>query len=85
MSGWPAHRLRTPLRCHPREARIERQRTVDERYHRTNVLAEVCQGRSGIHQDTRIIARDFEGSPGEISTLQEICPRFSLRLSYIRR
>jgi hypothetical protein len=55
-----------------RKTGIERQSPVNQRYHGTNVLAEMAQRVSGICQDARIIDGASEGTPSEISALQTI-------------
>src|SRR5271170_7224058 len=52
--------------------RVERQRTVDQRHHGADVLAEIGQRLSGIRQDPWVIASYFESSPGEIGALQTV-------------
>ena len=73
MSGWPAH---SPENAADGPAagvvRVERQRTVDQRDHRADVLAEIGQREGGIRQDARVVAGHFEGPPGEIDALQTV-------------
>ena len=47
--GLARKRLRMPLMMPAaREIRVERQRTIDQRYHRADVLAEIGQREGGI-------------------------------------
>ena len=55
-----------------RVIRVQRERTINQRYRRVNVLAEVGQCVSGTDQDARIIVGHFQGSPGEIDALQTV-------------
>src|SRR5690242_16407966 len=59
-----------------RKIRVEREGTVDQRHHRADVLAEISQRKSGIHQDSRIVTGHLQGSPGEIGSLQTARRRF---------
>src|SRR6516165_4702150 len=52
-----------------REIRVERERTVGQCHHGADVLAKIGERLGSIRQDARVVARDFEGSPGEINTL----------------
>jgi len=47
MSGWPASILSTPLANHPRVVRVERQGTINQRHHGTDILAEISQRVGG--------------------------------------
>src|SRR6516165_4056560 len=53
-----------------REVRVKRQGTIDQRHHGTDILAEISQRVGDMHQDDRVVASDFQGSPGEIDSLQ---------------
>src|SRR5215469_5045621 len=55
-----------------REIRVERQGTIDQRYHRADVLAEIGQCEGGIRQRARVVAGHFQGSPREIAALQTV-------------
>jgi hypothetical protein len=55
-----------------REARIERQRTVDQRYHGIDVLAEKRKRLSGIREDAGVVFSHFECTLGEIGALPNI-------------
>ena len=55
-----------------REARVERQRTINQRHHRTDVLAERGQREGGIGKGARIVAGNLQGAPGEIGALAAI-------------
>ena len=72
MSGWPASILSTPLANHPRVVRVERQGTINQRHHGTDILAEISQRVGDMHQDDRVVVSYFQGSPGEISALQAV-------------
>src|SRR5580704_13487040 len=54
------------------EVWVERQRAVDQRQHRTDVLPKIAQRVGGIRQDDRVVAGYFEGSPCEIGTFQTV-------------
>src|SRR3984893_9443308 len=54
------------------EIRVKRQRTIGQRDHRVDVLTERGQREARIHQDARIVARHFQGLPGETGTLQTV-------------
>ena len=47
-----------------REARVERQRAVDQRHHGADVLAEIGQREGGIRQDARVVAGHLAGPAG---------------------
>jgi len=47
-------------------ARIERERTVDQPDHRTDILAELNQRKGSIGEDARVILRGLERLPGNI-------------------
>jgi hypothetical protein len=55
-----------------REIRVEREGTVDQCHHGADVLAKIGQRLGSIREDARVVARHFEGSPGEINTLQTV-------------
>jgi hypothetical protein len=65
----PEHATDQPA---PREVRVERQRTISQRRHGPDVLAEISQREGGIRQSPRIIAGQLQGSFGEIDTLQTV-------------
>src|SRR5215472_2870012 len=58
-----------------RVVRVERQGTVDQRYHGTDILAEIGQRVGGIRQDAWIVTGHHQGWPGEIYALRTICLR----------
>ena len=43
-----------------RKARVEGQRAIDQRHHRTDVFAEKCRREGGVGKDTRVVARHLE-------------------------
>src|SRR5215471_2768962 len=49
-----------------REARIKRERAVDQGYHGAEILAEICE-------DARIIPSDAQRSPGAIRGFPTVC------------
>jgi hypothetical protein len=55
---------------------VELQGAVNQHYHGPDVLAEISQRKSGIHQDARVIAGHLQGSPGEIGALPTVGHRF---------
>src|SRR5215813_5164583 len=55
-----------------REARVECQRSVDQRHHRADILVEIGQRLGGIGQDARVVAGHLQGSPGEIGALEAV-------------
>src|SRR6516164_8300101 len=55
-----------------REIWIERQSAVNQRYHGTDVLAEIGKRDGGIRQNPRIIAGHFKGSSREVDALPTI-------------
>src|SRR5215471_10798250 len=55
-----------------REARIEQQRSVDQRYHGTDILTESGERDRGSRQDSGIVASHFERSPSELRALPTI-------------
>lgn len=70
MSGWPAHIFEDAADVPAAgEIRVERQGAVDQRHHRTDILAKIGQRLDGIHQNARVVAGHFEGSPREIDAL----------------
>src|SRR5260370_42491918 len=50
-------------------ARVERQRTVDQPDHGTEVLAGLSQHDGGDGEDARVVLRHLERLPGEIAAL----------------
>src|SRR6266481_3195361 len=54
------------------KARVERQRTVDQRDHGTHILAEIGERESGIGERAGIVTGHLEGAPGEIGTLAAV-------------
>ena len=50
-----------------REIRVEREGTIDQCHHGADILAKIGQRLGGIRQDARVVARHFQGSPGEIN------------------
>src|SRR5215472_18310058 len=52
--------------------RIERQGTVDQRRHGTDILAEIGKRMGCIRQDARIVAGHFQGSPCEFGALHAV-------------
>jgi hypothetical protein len=70
MPGWPAH-ISEDAADVPAASVVwvERQRTINQRHHGADVLAEIRQHDGGIHQDAGILAGHFQGSPGEIGAL----------------
>src|SRR5262249_933712 len=55
-----------------RKIRVEREGTIDQRYHCVDVLAEIGQGESGIDNNVRIVTGDFQGSLREIDSLAAV-------------
>ena len=55
-----------------RETRVECQGTINQRHHGADVLAEIGQHSSGVHQDARVVAGHFQGSPRESGALQTV-------------
>src|SRR6516165_9041345 len=52
--------------------RVESERTIDERDHRPDILAEIGECLGGIRQSARIVSGDLEGSSGEIDPLHTV-------------
>jgi len=46
------------------ETRVQLQRAIDQRDHRTDVLAEICERERGIRQDARVVPCHFQSPPG---------------------
>ena len=57
------------------EARVERQRTVDQPDHGTDILAELRQHLGGVGEDARVVLRHLERLPSKIAGLAAICLR----------
>jgi hypothetical protein len=49
------------------EARVERQRSVDQPDHGTYVLAEMSQNKGRVGEDARVVLRHLERLPSEIN------------------
>src|SRR5215471_1529315 len=58
-----------------REIRVEREGTLSQCHHGADVLAKIGKRLGSIREDARVVARDFEGSPGEINTLHAMRQR----------
>ena len=58
-----------PAEC---EARVERERAIDQRRHRAEVLAEIGQYHGGDGEDARIVARLLQCPVGVIDALQSV-------------
>src|SRR5438132_4428180 len=56
-------------------ARVERERTVDQPDHRTDILAEIRQYVGGVGEDARIVLPRLERSPSKINALAAECLR----------
>src|SRR5207248_5320551 len=56
-----------------RVVRVDGQRTVNQRHHGADVLAEIGQRLSGMRQDAGVVAGHFQGSPCEINALENVC------------
>src|SRR5215469_5714036 len=56
------------------EARVEKQRAVNQCHHRADVLAEVRQSKRSVCQAAWVIAGHFQCSPREIDALTANCP-----------
>src|SRR5260370_23893510 len=54
------------------EARVERQCTVVQPYHSTDVLAEIRQHECGIGKDARVVLCHLERLPGKIAGLATV-------------
>jgi hypothetical protein len=48
---------------------------LDQRNHGADVLAEIGEREGGIRQNARVVTGHFQGSPGEIGTLETVCVR----------
>ena len=48
------------------KARIERKRTVDQRDHGADILAEIRQHKGGVGEDARVVAAPLERPPSKI-------------------
>src|SRR5215831_1193319 len=57
------------------EARVERERTVDQPDHGTDVLPELTQHESGVREDARVVLPRLERTPGKIYALAAGCLR----------
>jgi len=55
------------------EARVERQRTVDQPYRGADVLAEYSQYKGGVGKDARVVLRRLERLPRKITGLAAGC------------
>src|ERR1700746_1087139 len=55
-----------------REIRVERERAIDQRHHRADILAEMRQREGRVRQDAWILAANFQCSPCEIGALQPV-------------
>ena len=58
------------------EAWVERERTVDQSHHRTDILAERRQYEGGVGEDARIVLPHLERLPSKIASLAAGCLRF---------
>jgi len=58
-----------------REVRVERQATINQRHHRTDVFAEIGERVGGIHQDVGIVAGYLQGPSRKIDALQTVSLR----------
>src|SRR6202035_4338801 len=56
------------------EARGQCEGTVDQRHHRTDILAEIRQNKRCIGQDARVVARHLERLPSKIYPLSRRSP-----------
>src|SRR5438132_13860568 len=56
-------------------ARVERERTVDNADHRTNILAEPREHLGGIGKDARVVLRHLQRLPSKIAGLAAGCLR----------
>ena len=57
------------------EARVERQRTVDQPDHGADILAEIRQHEGGVGEDARVVLRHLERLPSKIDGLAAVCLR----------
>src|SRR5439155_11688824 len=61
------------------EARVERQRTVDQPYHGTDILADIVaemrQHEHGVGEDAWIILSNLERLSGKITPFAAVCLR----------
>ena len=55
-----------------REIRVQSERTINQRRHGADILAEIGQRLRGIRESDRIVPGHLEGSSGEIGTLQTV-------------
>ena len=55
-----------------REAGVEDQGTIHPRRHRVDVLTRKDEHLTGIHQYSRVVASQFQGSPCEIGALPSV-------------
>src|SRR5258708_20530674 len=54
------------------EARVERERTVDQPGHGADVLAETCQHKRGVSEDARVVLPPIASLPGKLDALGAI-------------
>ena len=66
-----------------REAWIERERAVNQRHHRADVLTEERQGKRGISQDPRVIPSNLQSPPSENGGLAFVLHRIFTRAVHI--
>src|SRR5438132_8066194 len=59
------------------EARVERQRTVDQPDHRTEILAQLSQYIGSVGEDARVVLRHLERLPSEVDGLAAECLRLA--------
>src|SRR5271166_3846410 len=57
------------------EARVERQRTVDQPDHGADILSKYSQRVGGVGEDARVVLARLERPPGKIDTLAARRPR----------
>src|SRR6266478_7464306 len=57
------------------EARVERERTVDQPDHGADVLPELAQHESGVREDAGVVLPRLERTPGKIYALAAGCFR----------
>src|SRR5208282_2583754 len=57
-----------------REARVERQGTIDQRHHGADVLAKIGEREGGIRKDACIVTGFPQGPPCEIDALLRVRP-----------
>jgi hypothetical protein len=58
---------------------LMRQSAIDQGHHGVDVFPEIGQSDSSIRPNFCIVAGYFQGSPGEIGTLQTVCGRAQTR------